>query len=139
MPVVVRRLTDYFPSMNTPSRPYLLVNMEDYRQYIRRAPGFATLNPSKEIWVSLNDSISRGSTIVSISRLPGITSVEDRDAAVELAQRNPLAGGGWNGLTILSMSVLTMAIAVALGTYSAVSVQAGRVDLTISGALGLST
>ena len=138
VPVVVRRLTDYFPSMSPPSRPFLLVNMEEYRQYMRRVPGSYTLNSPNEVWVSLNDSISRSSTILSISRLPGVTSVEDRDAVVELAQRNPLAGGGWNGLTILSMSVLTMAIAVALGTYSAVSVQAGRIDLTISGALGLS-
>ena len=138
VPVVVRKLTDYFPSMNPPSRPFLLVNMEKYRRYIMRMPGSDRLDPPKEIWVSLNDSISRGSTILSISRLIGVTSVEDRDAAVDLAQRNPLAGGGWNGLTILSMSVLIMAIAVALGTYSAISVQTGRIDLTISGALGFS-
>ena len=138
VPVVVRQLTDYFPSMNPPSRPFLLVNMEEYRQYIRRVPGSDTLNPPKEVWVSLNDSISRSGTILSISRLIGVTSVEDRDVAVDLAQRNPLAGGGWHGLTILSMSLLIMAIAVALGTYSAISVQTGRIDLTISGALGFS-
>ncbi|MDA0988544.1 MAG: ABC transporter permease [Chloroflexi bacterium] len=138
VPVLVRNVTDYFPSVTQPSRPFLLVNMEDYRRYVTRMPDSERLSPPNELWVSLNDSVSRGSAILSIKRLPGVASVQDRDAEVELAQRNPLAGGGWNGLTILSMSVLTMAVAVALGTYSAISVQTGRIDLTISGALGLS-
>ena len=138
VPVVVRNVVNYFPTVTQPSRPFLLVNMEDYRHYIERMPVSERLSPPNELWVSLNDSVSRGSAILSIKRLPGVASVQDRDVEVELAQRNPLAGGGWNGLTILSMSVLTMAVAVALGTYSAISVQTGRIDLTISGALGLS-
>lgn len=138
LPVVVRNVTNYFPSINQPSRPFLLVNLEDYQNYIRRMPGSEALKPPEEYWVSLNDAVSRDNAILSIRRLAGFSSVQDRDAAVKLAQRNPLAGGGWNGLTILSMFVLTMAVAIALGTYSIISVQTGRVDLTISGALGFS-
>ena len=57
---------------------------------------------------------------------------------VDLAQRNPLAGGGWNGLTILSVSTLTLAALLALGTFAVVSVHASRIDLTVVRALGFS-
>ena len=138
VPVVVSNVTDYFPTISGPSTPFLLVDIDDYGDYISRMPGAQAPSLPREVWVSLNDSVARSSAILSIRRLPGVSSVEDREAAAELAQRNPLAGGGWNGLTVLSMVALTMAAAIALGAYSVVSVQASRIDLTISRALGLS-
>jgi hypothetical protein len=139
VPLVVRNVTNYFPSIIQTSRPFLLVNMEDYWHYIRRMPGFGGATPSEEFWVSLNDAFSHSSTVRSIMRrVPGVISVQDRDAAVELAQSNPLEGSSWTGLTILSMFAMTVAVAVILGTHSAVSVHADRVDLTVVGALGFS-
>jgi hypothetical protein len=139
VPLVVRDITSYFPTIHQTSRPFLLVNVDDYRQYILRMPGSQGSSGPEELWVSLNGTVSRSSVILSIKeRVRGVSSVEDRNAAVKLARRNPLAGGGWNGLTILSVSVMTVAVAVALGTNSLVSVQAGRVDLAIGEALGFS-
>ena len=139
VPAVVRDATDYFPTINPSSPPFLLVDMEDYRQYIRRMPGSGEAKSTEELWVSMNGIAQRNRTILSIKeRLPGVTSVRDRDADVGLARRNPLAGGGWDGLTILSMSALTLAISLALGIYSGISVHTGRVDLTVGGALGFS-
>ena len=57
---------------------------------------------------------------------------------MDTAQRNPLAGGVWNGLTILSVSAITIAVVLALVTYTAVSINLGRVDLTVARALGFS-
>ena len=70
--------------------------------------------------------------------LSPFASIQDRDARVETAERNPLAGGGWSGLTIFSMSAIIVAVALALGIYAAVSVRSGRIDLTVARILGLS-
>lgn len=138
VPLVVVDTTSYFPTIQT-SVPFLLVNMEDYRQYIQRMPSSRSSSTSRELWVSLNGAVSRSRVISSIKeRVPGVVSVEDQASAVELAQHNPLAGGGWNGLTLLSVSVLTIVVAVTLVTYSVVSVQGRSVDLAIGEALGFS-
>ena len=62
----------------------------------------------------------------------------DSREKLNIAIRNPLSGGGWNGLTIISLSVLTIAIAVALFTSSIVSLQNSSLDITIARILGLS-
>ena len=61
-----------------------------------------------------------------------------RIASTRPARRNPLAGGGWNGLTLLSITTLTMAVLIALATHAVVSIRAGRVELTVVRALGFS-
>ena len=65
-------------------------------------------------------------------------SIRDRDRVVEMAQRNPLAGGGWNGLTILSMTVITVAVWITMVIHSLVAIHTGRVDLAVARTLGFS-
>ncbi len=138
VPFVVRDVTDYFPTVLEPSRPFLLVSLEEYSKYVRRMHGGEVDTPS-EFWVSLEDDADRGQAIVSMSHnLSPFASIQDRDAKVELAERNPLAGGGWSGLTIFSMSAIVVAVALALGIYAAVSVRSGRIDLTVARTMGLS-
>jgi hypothetical protein len=139
VPAIVRDVTDYFPTISPSSPPFLLVDVEEYRQYIRRMPGLAEVKRTEELWISLSGVTSRSRAILLLrAQLSGVNSILDREFEAELARRNPLAGGGWNGLTILSMSALTFAVAVALSIYSVVSVHTGRVDLTVGGALGFS-
>ena len=137
VPLVVRDVTEFFPTADQPRR-FLLVSMDDYGQYVGRIHE-GRFTPPEEFWLSLEDGIDRDETILAIRRqLPRFASVRDRDAAVQLAQRNPLAGGGWKGLTVLSVSTLTVAVVLALAAYAAAAVQAGRVDLTVVRALGFS-
>ena len=72
-------------------------------------------------------------------KLPAFASVTSRRAAAARASINPLAGGGWDGLTGLSMAGIGLAVATVLLLYSASSVRAGRVDTAVARALGLSS
>ena len=91
------------------------------------------------MWVSLDEKFDRGPVIQSIrDLLPEIFSIQDRGAAEDLARRDPLAGGGWNGLTVLSMTAIAIAVVLTLIIHAVVSVQTGRVDLSVAWALGLS-
>ncbi len=138
VPVEVHGVTDYFPTLRLRTRPFLLVSVADYSQFVRRVPEGRTVPPG-EFWVSLEPGADRDETRRSITdRLRSFVSVEDRDASVDLALRNPLGGGGWSGLTILGISVLTVAVVLALGAHVAVSVRTGRIDLTVARALGFS-
>ena len=138
VPLVVRDVTDYFPTLRPSSRPFLLVSFDHYGQYVEGAIG-GRLEPHGELWLSMKDGAQRGQAIVSIQGLlPGSFSIQDRAAEVEQALRNPLGGGGWDGLTILSTAALTLAVVLSLGVYGASLLQSGRVDLAVARAMGFS-
>jgi hypothetical protein len=138
VPLVVMDTTGYFPTLNPSSRPFLLVAWEDYREYLHRSP-LGGLDPPLEVWVSPGDGAGRDQVVLGLAeRLPGFISVQDRDALVEAARRDPLAGGDWNGLTILGLSAVTMAVVLTLAMHAAVAIHTSRVDLTVARALGFS-
>ena len=138
VPVVVSDVTRYFPTIDPAAVPFLLVSLSDYQEHIRRLPRGRPVGPD-EFWASVEDSAERSEVIGAIrERVSFLVSVEDRDARVDQAQRDPLGGGGWNGLTILSIAALTVAVALALGTHAIASLRSGRIDLTVARALGLS-
>ena len=138
VPVAIRDITEYFPTMISSSRPYLLVAEDDYRQLSERLFQ-GRLDPPAQMWVSPTPGADRQQTISSlIEKVSGFVSVQDRKAIVELAERDPLAGGGWNGLTILALSAITVAVVLTLAIHGVVAVRTGRVDLTVARALGFS-
>jgi len=138
IPVVIMGVTDYFPTLFPSSRPFVMVDLIDLQQYLRRLPSSNVLT-SKEMWIGLDEKFDRGVVIQSIRDvLPGIFFIQDRGAAEDLARGDPLAGGGWNGLTVLSMTAIAIAVVLTLIIHAVVSVQTGRVDLSIAWALGLS-
>ena len=137
-PVVVQDTTKYFPTLDPASSPFLILPLDSYRQYVRRT-SLETVEPPKEIWVSLDAGADRGQVAKSLKeRLGTFVRLRDRDLLVETATRNPLAGGGWNGLTILGMSAIIVAVLLTLVIHALVAVHSGRVDLTVARTLGFS-
>jgi hypothetical protein len=137
VPLSVRDVTDYFPTIDSSIRSLLLVPLESYINYLERVGG--QVERPQEFWIALDDVVDREQAIRALKdQLPGFARIRDRDVAVDLASRDPLAGGGWNGLTVLSIIALTLAVVLALGTHAVVAVRNGRVDLTVARVLGFS-
>ena len=137
VPVVIRNVSRFFPTART-SAPFLLVDRDDYVEYVNRLPQ-GTIDQPRQLWVSPTEGWERQNVISSIiDAVPGFAWVRDRDRAVSLAGRNPLAGGAWNGLTVLAVSAIIVAVLLTLAIHSVVSVHTGRVDLSVVRALGFS-
>ena len=138
VPIVIRDVADFFPTLYPSTRPFVMVNLNDYQQYVRRIPSGDLPSPT-ELWLSLNQEFDRGPLVQSVRDvLPDILFIQDRAADEFLALRDPLAGGGWNGLTILSMAAIAVAVVLALIIHAVVSINTGRVDFSVAWALGLS-
>ena len=137
VPLVISGTTDFFPTITTTSRRFLIVSLEDFNTYLHRATG--NRQRPGEFWVGVDDNADRGAVIASLREaLPRTARIQDRDLHVDAARRDPLSGGGWNGLTFLSISALALVVAVALGAHAVVAVNNSRVDLTVTRALGFS-
>ena len=138
VPVVIRGTTDYFPTLNALTRPFMIVPLEPYKQYVRRTSLERVKEPNA-FWASVQDDADRVQVVASLhERIGAFVSIKDRDLLVETARRNPLAGGGWNGLTFLSTTAITVAVLLTLVIHSLVAIHTGRVDLAVARTLGFS-
>ena len=136
-PLVIAGQTEFFPTMTSSTRRFVIVALDEYNDYMRRVGGSAE-RPG-EFWIALQEGTEREAVIQALrDTLPRNARLQDRALAVDAARRDPLAGGAWNGLTLLGIGALTLAVALALGTHAVVSVLTGRVDLTVTRALGFS-
>ena len=137
-PVVITDVTDFFPTLYSSTLPFDIVDLSDFKQYTRRIPSGDVL-PITEAWVSLDEEFDRRSLVQEVRDvLPDRISLRDRAAEQGLARRDPLAGGGWNGLTVLSMSAIAVAVVLTLIVHALVSIHTGRLDISVAWALGLS-
>ena len=70
--------------------------------------------------------------------IPGLISIGDREDVASFSTKNPLTGGGWDGLTALSMGAIGITVLLALSVHALVSVSMGRIDLAVIQVSGFS-
>ena len=138
VPLRVNGIIEMFPTVTRTLQPFLLVSLNDYREYLARVDSGNFLEPETH-WLALDPAADRERTMDAIrEQLPPFSLIGDSAVVARVARQNPLAGGGWNGLTILGITAITVAVILALGTYAVISVRSGRVDLAVVRSLGLS-
>ena len=138
LPVIIRDTTDFFPTLDPTSRTFVILSLEHYRDYSRRISR-SSFQDVEEYWLAGYPGTGRAETQKALEDLFGpYVRIQDREGEVETAQRNPLAGGGWDGLTILGMAAIIIAVLLALVIHAVVAVRTSRVDLTVARTLGFS-
>ena len=138
VPLRISGIMELFPTVTRTLRPFLLVSIDDYREYLDRVDRGSFVEPQTH-WLALDPAADREQTMEAVrEQLPRFSSVGDSAVVRRVARQNPLAGGGWNGLTILGIAAITVAVTLALGTYAVISVRSGRVDLAVARSLGFS-
>ena len=138
-PLRVSGTIEMFPTVTRTLRPFLLVSLNDYREYLARVGGGIFFEP-ETYWLALDPAADRETVMAQVrEQLPLFSWVGDSAVIGRIARQNPLAGGGWNGLTILGIAAITVAVTLALGAYAVISVRSGRVDLAVARALGFSS
>lgn len=138
VPLTITGQINYFPTVNPADQQLLMASLEDFRQYLRRIPR-GIYRPPEQVWLALDRGADRERVIETVDSLVSASVIiKDRRKEVDLARRDPLAGGGWNGLTLLGMATITVAVLLTLAVHGVAAVRTGRVDLTVVQTLGLS-
>ena len=139
VPVEIVGVSSLFPGVTDSRQPFLWVDLESYLSYLRFLPPGSGETSPQEIWLALNPTNDRQAAVTAITaQSPPLVSVASRDDAASVAAGNPLAGGGWNGLTGLGLTAAGLAAATALLLHSLAGAQARRTDTAVARALGLS-
>ena len=139
VPVTVADQVSHFPTLANRSNPsFLLVSLQSFQDYTSRLPRGIT-TPPKEYWLALEPTADREEAIRSVREATSVSAgIRDRIGLVEHYAQDPLAGGGWNGLTLLGLGALTLVVTLALATHAIVAVNGAQVELTVARALGFS-
>ena len=137
VPTQVTATVNHFPTLDA-GRSFVVVSVYELRAWLAQAPGAQPITPS-EWWFDIAaDTPDRAATAAAIRDVGyRLSFLRDRAEAVDLATRNPLAGGAWDALTGIGLAALALAVGLALCAHAAVAVRAQRVDLSVSAALGV--
>ena len=138
VPTRVTSTVNHFPTLDG-GRPFVVVSAHELRAWLDQAPGAQPITPD-EWWIDISDDpgIDReavGAAILDVGYR--LSFLRDRESSVDLATRNPLAGGAWDALTAIGLAALALAVGLALCAHSAVAVREQRVDLSVGAALGV--
>ena len=138
VPVVIQDTITHFPTMLQRNQSFLLMSLNSFQDYTGRLPR-GLQKPPQEYWLALEEDSDRQLAIQTIREATSVSAnIRDRAGLVDRAERDPLAGGGWNGLTLLGLGALTIVVTLALITHALVAIRGARVELTVTRALGLS-
>ncbi len=136
VPARVTGTVNHFPTLNA-RRSFVVVSVYELRAWLNQAPGAQPITPD-EWWFDVAEGADRervASEILDVGYR--LSFLRDRDDAVDLATRNPLAGGAWDALTGIGLAALALAVALALCAHAAVAVREQRVDMSVGAALGI--
>ena len=138
VPTRVTGTVNHFPTLDN-GRPFVVVSVHELRAWLAQAPGATPITPD-EWWFDISDDPNLDRNAVAAAILDvgyRLSFMRDRAHAVDLATRNPLAGGAWDALAGIGLATLALAVGLALCAHAAVAVREQRVDLSVGAALGL--
>lgn len=136
VPARVTGIVKHFPTLDS-RRSFVVVSVHELRAWLSQAPGAQSISPD-EWWFDVAEGADRERVAREILDVGyRLSFLRDRDDAVDLATRNPLAGGAWDALTGIGLAALALAVALALCAHAAVAVGEQRVDMSVGAALGI--
>lgn len=136
IPVAVKGVVRYFPTLDPEAASFLILNVEHLREQMGASPSGRGAEPNV-YWVGLDPLADRDGVVEALRAGPrGVVRVVDRDREVEEAAGDPLAVAGWRGLALLGMVALVGSSVMGLGLFAWLSVQRARVELAVVRTLG---
>jgi hypothetical protein len=136
VPARVTRTVNHFPTLDA-RRSFVVVSVYELRAWLNQAPGAQPITPD-EWWFDVAEGADRERAADEILDVGyRLSFLRDRQETVDLASRNPLAGGAWDALTGIGLAALALAVALALCAHAAVAVREQRVDMSVGAALGI--
>ena len=137
VPTQVTATVNHFPTLDA-GRSFVVLSVYELRAWLAQAPGAQPITPS-EWWFDIADDVPDRPAVAAAILDVGyrLSFLRDRAQAVDLATRNPLAGGAWDALTGIGLAALALAVGLALCAHAAVAVRDQRVDMSVGAALGV--
>ncbi len=113
IPVVIREVIDYFPTLDPEKKGFVIVNL-DRLSTPRNLLGISPIKPN-EGWLRLTDDPELRAETIDILKTHkyGAYTLYDTEAIIMGLEADPLAGAGWSG--VLMIAFLGVVLVSSLG------------------------
>lgn len=140
MPVVVRDVIDYFPTLDPNVAPFLVVDLEAAIRHLELLAPTFSITPN-EMFLSHAPGAEATITDVlweSLGRVQPIR-VYGREAQLEAVRLDPLITAGWKAMVIMALGVIVLTAALGYTTYLLSFAGRSRTEMGYLQTLGLSS
>lgn len=138
IPVVIKEVIDYFPTLDPEQKGFVIVNL-DRLSSPRSLLGVSPIKPN-EGWLRLTDDPELRAETIDILKTHkyGAYTLYDTEAMIMGLESDPLAGAGWSGVLMIAFLGVVLVSSLGFVVYNYLSAQGRQLDFAILRTLGFS-
>ena len=137
IPVRVRDVVDYFPTLNPRTRGFLLTDLDALVRHVNIiTPSLGKIAPN-EIFIKESSGAGDAVLDIVISIVGSDHRVLHRESMLESVRLDPLVTAGWRAMVVLSIGVILFAAGFGYVTYLLAFAERSRGEMGFLQALGL--
>lgn len=136
VPVVIRDVVDYFPTLNPRGAGFIVADMDTLLRHINILSIDAKATPN-EMYISQAPGAENAVRSVVV-QLAGRQGVRDREHQLEQLRLDPLITAGWQAMVLLAAAVIIFTAGLGYFTYLLAFAEGSRSEMGFLQSLGLS-
>ncbi len=118
VPIVIREVVDFFPTMNPFEDRFIVADVSKLEDFLKLLPA-SEESIANEAWVAFDPAadVQQGTDRLK-ANLPRAIDIESQGEQTLKDLKDPLGAGGWVGFLFLNFMALTATVALAISTHA---------------------
>ncbi len=137
VPVVIRDMVDYFPTLDPEGTGFVLADLDLLLNHLNLLGPLSTISPN-ELFISTIEGSHEVVVNVAQSLVRAETQIHDQKSQLNVIREDPLITGGWKVLVFFSIGIILFTATLGYITYLLSSAASSRGEMGYLQAIGLS-
>jgi len=140
MPVVIKDVVDYFPTLNPGDRQFMIANLDRLSSLRNLVLSRSMHFYPNEVWLTVTGDEEQKEAVLDILGTEGFRARELYDQAEMIAESkaDPLEAAGWGGILLIAFLGVTLVSGLGFAAYAYLSARGRRLEFAILRTLGFS-
>ncbi|GAI06549.1 unnamed protein product, partial [marine sediment metagenome] len=140
MPVVIKDVVDYFPTLDPEDRGFVITNLDRVSNLRNLVLSRSTYFYPNEVWLTVTDDEEQREVVLDILDTEGFSAHKLYDQAETIAESkaDPLAAAGWGGILLIAFLGVTFVSGLGFAVYAYLSARGRQLEFAILRTLGFS-
>ena len=137
IPVQVKEVVDFFPTMNSGSSGFILADLDSFLTHINLLSPTSTIYPNE---VFIAEAPGAGDSVLTVVKrlAPSPNFVHHKETLLDSVRLDPLITAGWKAMVILSIGIVILTAGLGYVTYLLAFADRSRAEMGVLQSLGLS-
>ena len=137
IPVQVKDVVDFFPTMDSGRGGFILADLDSFLTHINLLSPISTIYPNE---VFIAEAPGAGDSVLTVvNRLtPSTSFVHHKETMLDSVRLDPLITAGWKAMVILSIGIVILTAGLGYVTYLLAFADRSRAEMGFLQSLGLS-